>query len=281
MDKKLNDLSKCIQFSLDVMNKLEVRKELTIEQKILLSIYRKLIEQIDGNFILADHQLRSPSIVMTRSALETYLSLKYILQVKKFIKDRALCYYVGYLKNQKIVYNKMLSHPSTKATFSTESFKNKVDNIDQLLKSPNFKRILKQWEVTKRFLNKKFNNTHEPKWYSLFRGPTSIKVLVDRLEDIQIYTYYELLSLEAHGYEALNGLNHSDIINGPFSFKPIRNSENLDNFAEIARVLCTSATSEIIKYMSLDLKDDFTKLMEEIGVIKQDYSDIIAKIQFK
>lgn len=98
MDKQLNDLSKSINFSLDLMHKLEVREDLTIEQKIILSIYRKLIEQVDGNLILADQKLRSPSIVMVRSALETYLSLKYITQRKKFIKDRAVSYYLGYSK---------------------------------------------------------------------------------------------------------------------------------------------------------------------------------------
>ncbi|BCC13992.1 hypothetical protein BC30048_4419 [Bacillus cereus] len=280
MSKQLEDLSRSINFSVDLMHKLEVRDNLTIEQKIILSIYRKLIEQIDGNFILADHQSRSPSIVMIRSALETYLSLKYITQQKKFIRDRSLCYYVGYLKNQKIVYTNILKNPPKRVTFSNENFEDKIIKIDQLLKSPVFKKVLIQWEITKNNLNKKFKNNHEPKWYSLFNGPTSIKQLVNKLNDTKIYNYYEVLSLEAHGYEALNGLNNTDIVNEPFSFKPIRNTENFDHFAGMAKTLCTSASHEVIKYMSPELNSEFIKFMGEIGVIEKHLSELKTKLKY-
>ncbi|AJH80258.1 hypothetical protein FOC88_27495 (plasmid) [Bacillus thuringiensis] len=272
MDKQIINLSKNIEFSLDIMKKLGERKDLTVEQKIILSIYRKLIEQIDGNFVLADHQLKSPSIVMIRSALETYLSLKYITQHKRFIKDRAISYYVGYLKNQKIVHDNMLENPPKHVPIPKEKFKNKIVKIDQLLKEPIFNRILKQWQITKEIQNEKFNNTYEPKWYSLFRGPTSIKMLVNRLNDNQIYKYYEILSLEAHGYESLNGLINDDIINNPFSFKPIRNSENSSHFAGMARAFCTSASHEIIKYMAPELNNEFIKFMDELGLVEK-YKD--------
>ncbi|MGN4637233.1 DUF5677 domain-containing protein [Bacillus cereus group sp. MYBK34-1] len=269
MDKQLNDLSKSINYSLGLMGKLEVREDLTIEQKIILSIYRKLIEQLDGNLILADQKLKSPSIVMVRSALETYLSLKYITQREKFIKDRAISYYVGYLKNQIMVYNKILKNPPTHVQFSSEQYKENIMKIEQLLQLPVFKKILNQWGITKNKLNKKFKNNHEPKWYSLYDGPTSIKQLVNKLNSKTIYRYYELLSLETHGYEALNGLRNSDIINEPFSFKPIRNIENLDHFAGIARSFCTSATHDIIKYISPELNREYIKFMKELGLIEK------------
>lgn len=278
MDKQLNDLSKSINFSLDLMHKLEVREDLTIEQKIILSIYRKLIEQVDGNLILADQKLRSPSIVMVRSALETYLSLKYITQRKKFIKDRAVSYYLGYSKNQIIAYNNILKNPPTSVQFSNEQYKERVEKINQLLQLPVFKKTLHQWEITKNTLNKKFKNNHEPKWYSLFNGPTSIKQLVNRLNSKTIYEYYEVLSLEAHGYEALNGLRNSDIINESFSFKPIRNIENLDHFAGIARSFCTSATHEIIKNMSPELNGEYINFMKELGLVEKYKNELKIKL---
>lgn len=269
MDKQLNDLSESINYGLGLMGKLEVREDLTIEQKIILSIYRKLIEQIEGNLILADQNLKSPSIVMVRSALETYLSLKYITQRKKFIKDRAISYYLGYLKNQKNEYYKILENPPTYVQFPNEQYREKIVKIDQLLQSPIFKKTLHQWAITKNTLNKKFKNNHEPKWYSLFKGPTSIKQLVNELNSKTIYRYYELLSLEAHGYEALNGLRNSDIINEPFSFKPIRTIENLDNFAGIARSFCTNATHEVIIYMSPESKEEYKKFLKELGLLEK------------
>ncbi|WP_433775559.1 DUF5677 domain-containing protein [Bacillus wiedmannii] len=278
MDKQLINLSESIDFSLDLMKKLGERSDLAVEQKIILSIYRKLIEQIDGNFVLADHQLKSPSIVMIRSALETYLSLKYITQHKRFIKDRAISYYVGYLKNQQIVHNNMLKNPPKRVSIPKEKFENKIVKIDQLLKEPIFNNILNQWKLTKEIQNKKFNNTYEPKWYSLFKGPTSIKMLVNELNDEQIYKYYEILSLEAHGYESLNGLNNDDIINYPFSFKPIRNSENSSHFAGMARALCTSATHEMIKYMSPELNDEFIKFMKKLGLINKYQNELKIRL---
>lgn len=269
MDKHLNELSESINYGLGLMGKLEVREDLTIEQKIILSIYRKLIEQIEGNLILADQKLKSPSVVMVRSALETYLSLKYITQRKKFIKDRAISYYLGYLKNQKNVYNKILENPPIYVQFPNEQYREKIVKIDQLLQSPIFKKTLNQWAITKNTLNKKFKNNHEPKWYSLFKGPTSIKQLVNELNSKTIYRYYELLSLEAHGYEALNGLRNSDIINEPFSFKPIRTIENLDNFAGIARSFCTNATYEVINYMSPESKEEYKKFLKELGLLEK------------
>ncbi|WP_368506346.1 hypothetical protein [Bacillus cereus] len=51
MDKQLNDVGKSINLNLDKMQKLEVSEDLMIKQKIILSIHRKLIEQIDSNLI--------------------------------------------------------------------------------------------------------------------------------------------------------------------------------------------------------------------------------------
>ncbi len=51
MDKQLNDVGKSINLSLDKMQKLEVSEDLMIKQKIILSIHRKPIVQIDSNLI--------------------------------------------------------------------------------------------------------------------------------------------------------------------------------------------------------------------------------------
>lgn len=51
MDKPLNDVGKSINLNLDKMQNLEVSEDLMFKQKIILSIHRKLIEQIDSNLI--------------------------------------------------------------------------------------------------------------------------------------------------------------------------------------------------------------------------------------
>ncbi|MEB9437394.1 DUF5677 domain-containing protein [Bacillus cereus] len=269
MGKRLNNLTESINFSMNLMEELATREDLTMEQKVILSIYRKLIEQIDGNFILADHNLRSSSIIMTRSALETYLSLKYIVQRRAFIKDRALSYYVGYLKNQKKLYNNILSNPPKIVTLSPEVYKNKIIKIEQILELPNLEKVLNEWRITKKKLNDKFRNNYDPKWYSLFDGPTSIKKLVNELNSKQLYDYYEVLSLEAHGYESLNGLEDEDIINGDFAFRPIRSTENIDHFAGMARSLCTSATKDVIQHIAPNNKIKFDSFVRKLNILAE------------
>ncbi|AKF95935.1 hypothetical protein [Brevibacillus laterosporus] len=65
-----------------------------------MALYRKLLEQLEGMFILADHHIESPTTVMIQAALETYFALSYVLHDADLINRRAACYYVGFVKNQ-------------------------------------------------------------------------------------------------------------------------------------------------------------------------------------
>ncbi|MDA2146971.1 MULTISPECIES: DUF5677 domain-containing protein [unclassified Bacillus cereus group] len=268
MEKQLEieELSKSICFAEKLLMDLCVKDDLNLEQKIILSIYRKLIEQVDGNFVLVDHMLAGPSRVVVRSAFENLLTLKYILLEDTFIKNKALCYYVGYIKSlEKMAKQFKKVPPNDMPSDYPDSILQKTSKI---LNDSAFKDILNEWNR----LYRKNKSKYAPYWYSLFDGPKNIKGLVKIINDPNLYRYYGLLSEETHATQALNGLNSMDLINDDFSLRPIRSAVNIGFHEGAARAFCTAAIQEIIKYMSPELNGEFIKLMDELGLVEK-YKD--------
>lgn len=265
-NSNLHTLSKTIQFGEELLEDLAQEENLEIEHKIVIALYRKLLEQLDGNYILADHKMDSPSTVMIRAALETYLAIKYILQEKRRIRDRACCYYIGYLKSQEKTANDFIQKPIKE--MHQEVLKHKKQQAEEILNKPIFKKIIDEWERTKKASKSNF----EPKWYSLFNGPKTLKQLVDRLGDTEDYRFYGLLSMEAHGYQAINGLGSVNIVDDPFVLKPIRSNFKDEGFnEEIARSLLNYATHKIVQHLFPKYQQRFIELGKEIGLVPKNY----------
>ncbi|MGG3651922.1 DUF5677 domain-containing protein [Bacillus pseudomycoides] len=267
---ELEALSKSIRFAENLLINLGAKEDLNLEQKIILSIYRKLIEHADGNFILTDHMLAGPARIVARTSFENLLALKYILLEEEHIKNRAFCYYIGYIKSIQRKFEN-----SSRETIPNHYRNAILPATSKILNDSLLNEILIEWKHTKGKSN------YDPYWYSLFEGPKNIYRLVTKINDPKFYKYYSLLSEETHATQALNGLDDFDLINGNFSLLPIRSAHNIGFHERTVRAFCTSAIHEIIKYMSPDLNDDFINFMDEIGVIEKNRTDLIAKIQFK
>lgn len=272
MEKQLEieELSKSICFAEKLLMDLCVKDDLNLEQKIILSIYRKLIEQVDGNFVLVDHMLAGPSRVVVRTAFENLLALKYILLEDTFIKDKALCYYVGYIKSlEKMAKQLKKAPPRDMPSDYPDSILQKASKI---LNDSSFQDILNEWNYRKR------NSGYAPYWYSLFNGPKNIRGLVEVINDPYLYRYYGLLSEETHATQALNGLNSMDLINDDFSLRPIRSEVNIGFHEGAARAFCTAAIHEIIKYMCPELNSEFIKFMDELGLVDKYKDELNIKL---
>ena len=233
----LNTLSKAIVFGQELLEEIVTKEKMELEQLVIISLYRKLLEQLDGAFILADHKSDSALKVIIRSSLETYLALSYILQKKKFIKDRAVSYYIGYIISQK--KSAEFGLQNLDRGFPKEIMEAELKRANEVLRKDEYKRILDKWEEAK----KKSRYNFEPKWYSLFNGPTSIKQLIKTLEkDDEQYRLYGLLSTEAHGYQALNAIYSEE---KSLLLKPLRGgiAESTEN---LARAFCTTSTKNIV-----------------------------------
>lgn len=271
MTPYLEVLSKSIQFGEETLKNLERKKGLPTEHKIIISLYRKLLEQVDGNYILADHELEGPAKVLLRSAMETFLSLMYIIQEKRRIQDRAFSYYVGFLKAELKIANDLLI-PDDPSEFEDKKYsKLDIKEIESILNQRQFKKVLNEWEHT----NKK--TRYEPKWYSLFNGPTSVNQIVKKIADKDMNLLYGLLSMEAHGYQALSAVKHRDLTNDDFALQPIRNNIT-DETIKLTRVLLTSVTMRIINFIAPEYNPDLIKFAKEIGIISKTHPFVIPKI---
>ncbi|QWG31048.1 hypothetical protein EXW58_26660 (plasmid) [Bacillus mycoides] len=271
MKPYLEVLSKSIQFGDETLKNLERKKELPIEHKVIIALYRKLFEQVDGNYILADHELEGPARVLLRSAMEAFLSLIYILQEKRRIQDRAFSYYVGFFKAELKIANNPLTTDNPNGFKNEEDSKLDIKEIESILNKRQFKKVLNEWELT----NKK--TRYEPKWYSLFNGPTSVNQLVNKIADKDTNLLYGILSMEAHGYQALSAVKHRDLTNEDFALQPIRNNIT-DETVKLTRVLLTSITMRIISLIAPEYELDLIKFAKEIGILSKTHPFVIPKI---
>ncbi|WP_318582916.1 DUF5677 domain-containing protein [Bacillus paranthracis] len=271
MNSYLEILSKSIQFGEETLKKMERKTDLKIEHKIILSLYRKLLEQVDGNYILADHKLEGPARVLIRSALETVLALKYILQEKRRIQDRAFSYYIGFLKTDLQIAKDSLELDFNDIPINKKELELSIKRSESILSQRQFNKVINEWERA----NEK--SKYEPKWYSLFNGPTSIKRLVDVVADDQIFLLYGLLSKEAHGYQALSAVIHKDLTKDKFVLKPIRN-EISDAIIKYTRTLLTGITMKMIELIAPECNPDLIIFAKEIGIIPKTYPFVIPKI---
>ncbi|MDR4984998.1 MULTISPECIES: hypothetical protein [Bacillus cereus group] len=63
-------MSKSIQFGEVFLKDLEKKTDLELEDKIIIALYRKLLEQADASYVLADHNLEGPLTVMKKTILK-------------------------------------------------------------------------------------------------------------------------------------------------------------------------------------------------------------------
>lgn len=262
MESSLYILSKSIQFGEGFLKDLEKRTDLELEHKVVASLLRKLIEQADACYVLADHDLEGPLTVMKRSILETYLALRYILQKEELITDRAYSYYVGFLINSK--NETRYWYKQQKVDVSDLGLERLINIKSELLSNPKLKYILQEWQNTKR----KSKKPHNPNWYSLFNGPKSLKQLAKCLMEKEslIYSMYGSLSQEAHSYKALDATNYTEFMDKPLELKSIRCRVDTSDVITI-KSFCTGAVFEAIKYLFPDRLHECWEFAIEIGMV--------------
>lgn len=258
-EKILKMLSQSIQFGDDLLYKIVSEVELSLEHKIILSLYRKLLEQVDASYVLGDHRLKGPSVVMARSVLETYLSIMYILEQNKMVASRASSYYLGVLISQQNAAKELKNSPISEVP--EEKINKTLEMTEDLINRPQFSKQLKEWEKLKN-LDK---NNYDPKWYSLFNGPRSVNALIRKLDKDIDKRFYGYLSQEAHGYQALNGVVELNLVDKPLVLKPLR-QEHPDSLAQanIARSFCNSAGLKIVEKLFPSYRDEYIKFLHHL-----------------
>ncbi|QVY62081.1 DUF5677 domain-containing protein [Cytobacillus gottheilii] len=233
----LNSLSKNLQYSLHIFEKvLETGWKTPFEQVdvTILSLYRKLLTQFDGIFILLDHGSLNAAVITARSALETYASLMFIFEDgEDFVEKRATSYYTFY----KLEELKHLNDPKVadriSASYSVVELQKMKDSIKNLIyKQSPYKEVSElRFELIKTLRN--MNRKVSVHWYSLYQKNNeeifSLSALIDYVDRFgnDLNKLYSLLSFETH---SLNARSDLDFQNNQVTFDDLRVEENIENY---------------------------------------------------
>ncbi|MED3831544.1 DUF5677 domain-containing protein [Priestia megaterium] len=203
-------VEKAIKFGKDIIREIGKSRELNLEELVVASLFNSLLRRSKACLAINREGLRDELYNMLRVSLETYISLCYIIQKRKFIKDRATSYCVGYLKQQQT---------NIETGENVANLQSSLNLIASKLEKEAYQRVINEWENARN----KSEGKYTPKWYSLFNGPTSFageKGLIKKvLEETPAYknqnktaifnTYknlYGYFSQDAHGYNAIDNI---------------------------------------------------------------------------
>lgn len=200
----LNTFSKSIQAGQRILELSASKQDLKHHDVIIISLYRKILEQADGLFILLDHDSNSAAMSTFRTLYETSIGLRFIFEKENLLENRANSYYVSYMHEQLTWAKEAMKTEELSALYTKEELKEKVTKFKSTLSYEPLKSVNKTWHKEKAKLERK-NKHFPPKWYSLYNGARNFTQLASRFEDTHrlLYAGY---SLETHGYTALQNI---------------------------------------------------------------------------
>ncbi|MBG7613047.1 hypothetical protein IU405_12390 [Polaribacter sp. BAL334] len=158
--------------------------------------FRNILELTDAISILIKNSSIDPTKILLRSLLENSFGLEYLLEKDqenrslsnnvwiahkdlKFIEKLNLKSQIGKQFSNEIKKDKFVKEIISDETLIELDKKNSIE----LLELPIYKKIEEEYQRTKKIIK-------NPKWYSLFNGPTDIEQLAKRLNH---YTLYEIV----------------------------------------------------------------------------------------
>lgn len=252
LPKELNDLSKAIRYSQCILVKLTQKETIHYEEITVITLYRKLIENIDGVFILADHHLESPSQSVIRAAYEVFLQLEFIFKDERDINRKALSYYSTWLFEEVKFIEKQLQNKEP--LISREILLLKRENNNKLLESE-----FKSFKIEILSTMKRLKIKYPPKWYSLFNGPKNLSELSKETSLKEVHSVlYNGMSAEAHGLKSITNFSS---INENLLLAPIRSAEIPVMPIHLGRSFLTSTTHKIVnKYLPKQM-DEFREFI--------------------
>lgn len=177
-------IDQCVNFGTHVIGWCNEKPKKDKSDSVIIPMFRHLVELYDGIAVLTREGCSDSATPLLRSMLEAFLGLEYIL--KEDSVNRALAYRVCSAHSKLASYRKFNPKSEEYSRFQeilqgdstaknilplSKDVEPLIENIENMLKKPDFKRIDTEWKRTK----KKLKRT--PNWYSLFDGPTNLRLL--------------------------------------------------------------------------------------------------------
>lgn len=256
LEKRLDELGSVIQKGEEIfeLSQEKFLKEFAIlpnEITIGMLLFRKVIEKLDAIFILIENGSEMSAESITRDLFENLLYLKFLLK-KDYFERRALSYQYAVLEDKLDFCNLVSSNHK------------KGQGIrDYINKELPLRQIQKQKEIVKNAMNKECYKNIKiewerikkkggyPKWYSLFKGPRTIKELaIDCKFEPVYHILYRIYSKQVHSGNALEQIGKME--NSLIGIKDLRGNENSDTILLNARSFGLHAIREYVNFFSLE-----------------------------
>jgi hypothetical protein len=179
----------------------------------IILFLRNYLEQLEACSILIKNSFSEPTHILIRTALENFFYIEYLLE--KDFERRSLSFLVWNAYREKAYYEKADGKSSAYKDLVETYKKDKIVSNFQPIVLPNIEKLKQQKnellnlpiykEVSAEYLKKK-DKRNRPEWYSLFKGPNTIKELADHLKYPAFYKIlYQSLSSSTHGTNIIQG----------------------------------------------------------------------------
>ena len=264
LDELLSNFSKLIDefvnYGTHILKWIVQKPDGSDEQMPLILFFRDLLEKADSISLLIDKSSIDPSKIILRSIFEIHLYIDYLTE--KDYEDRAMSFLVwdkmrklrllNSFKKDTEQYKQLLAQlRKDKSILGTDILENipdvkeKLKNIEKLLKREEYRKAVNEYNRTKEQDNK------NPSWYRLFNGPINIKELAEKQEMSFLYeVLYREWSGSVHGTDVFQG----KVI--PSNIKEL--DSNLDKvFADIIQIRFPKDSQRVTSYCLLLLLKSF------------------------
>jgi hypothetical protein len=256
----LNSLSKTIQVGQQILELSARKHNLEHHDVIIISMYRKVLEQADGLFILLDHESNSAATTTIRTLYETSIGMQFIFENEDLLANRANSYYVSYMHEQLTWAKKTIKSGEFSTIYSLEELKEKVSKFETSLATEPVKSVNIVWLKAKTKLEKK-NKHISPKWYSLYGSATNFTQLASSYEGTHplLYSGY---SLESHGYTALQNIV-TDLETKKQFLAPLRyRHSGYDTLCYLGRSIVSLCSSLMVNRYCPEIITEFEQFFE-------------------
>ncbi|QTD40613.1 DUF5677 domain-containing protein [Sporosarcina sp. Te-1] len=265
-ENRLNNLGVIIQkheevFNLVIENQKKKHKILPDEVFITLMLFRKIVERLDAIFILIENKSENAAKSICRDLFENFLYFSYVVESNDKNKIRALSYYYSTLNDQ-IKLSKLLMSKNQRGKKIRDFLNIKSDNVKLKEKTNRAATYFSNSTNGDAYANIKIewdrlikNKVNYPNWYSLYKGPKSLRELSLQCGyEVEYDLLYGIYSRQVH---SSNVMDQFENVNGLAGIKSLRRYED--------------PTLELIFSFSLGIESlrklvDFFEINDEIKI---------------
>ena len=256
----LNTLSKAILTGQQILELSASKENIKHHDVIIISMFRKVLEQADGLFILLDHDSNSAATSTIRTLYETSLGMQFIFEDEDLLENRANSYYVSYMHEQITWAKKVIKSGELSTIYTVEELKEKITKFEASLAKEPLKSVNNVWLREKVRLEKK-NKHFSPKWYSIYGNARSFTHLASKYKGTHplLYSGY---SLESHGLTALQSIVTDEETKKQF-LTPLRyRHSGYDTLCYLSRTIVSLCTSLMVNRYCSEIKNEFEVFLE-------------------